>query len=90
MRFRRLCNLSVNVFVQLTLLGNEAIEKRGTGFNGSINSRYTPQVCFDYCPPPLIAKFNPGGEDGFSQPYDVGVLVDEDKPLLIDLYFGGA
>ena len=90
MRFRRLCNLSVNVFVQLTLLGNEAIEKKGTGFNGSINSRYTPQVCFDYCPPPLIAKFNPGGEDGFSQPYDVGVLVDEDKPLLIDLYFGGA
>ena len=71
MRFRRLCNLSV--IVQLTLFGiEEKIGKKGTGFNGPINSRYTPQVCFDYCPPPLIAKFNPGGEDGFSQPYDVG------------------
>ena len=71
MRFRRLCNLSVNVFVLLTLLGNEEkIEKKCTGFNGPINSRYTPQVCFDYCPPPLIAKFNTGGEDGGRDPFN--------------------
>ena len=95
MRFRRLCNLSVNVFVQLTLLGNEEkIEKKGTEFNGPI------QVCFECCPPPFVPKLIPGGEDCFSQPYDLyefpgnthgsKVLVNEDKPLVIDIYFGGA
>ena len=42
---------------------------------------HTPKMCFEYCPPPLVAKLTSDGEDCFSQRYDAGQLVDEDKPF---------
>ena len=50
------------------------------GFKGPIKSPY-PQNVFWILPPPLVAKLTPDGEDCFSQRYDAGQLVDEDKPF---------
>ena len=50
------------------------------GFNGPIKSPY-PQNVFWILPPPLVAKLTSDREDCFSQRYDAGQLVDEDKPF---------